>query len=605
MWAAGYADARSWEHPHGGRVWRSAPKAPAASSTSWWWHSPTAWPGGGSWWQRSWDEGDQTLKGHARRWTARSDSESGAREDSAAALLQEEGEPEGPLELPTRALTVQGSQQGRAMITGRKLIENRSWRIPSGWYALHVGARPFSALGDEWVQRLELAWPDAPPEGSLPSTRIVGLIHISEQRQPSQCGGGQSVWAVGPICHIIDEAMELPRPLAARGQPGLWKLSPGIQEQLARQLPHATRRRFPAVPRPAGSAWTGSAAHDGRAARASEFLKQRCWTQPSSYSETMDAACIAMSADGLVEIVNARGLHGAAYGVDQNAYRVQSKGVDALFGAISHLGTERQKGNDLQSALDGQMLCKQLMQVRLDLLPERVTDLFFLLAATNSRELAKFQHLGFRVVDSDIGANLAQKEDHRTQLTFEAVVIMCAIYKLGDGYWRIGSMNMSCTGSPRDLKTALMKLEGMGFPRKHEKASQEHMVIEGVRKYLELGRHSVKSADVHVDSSKSMAIRYAIEVASTEHEELSDSEAMARGKQLQERLERPELRAAILEEMHRFTNEKVKPERLRILPVSVKPLSDLRVEVRWEFGEVKRNDTKDHSYLARASQGAS
>ncbi|CAE7253618.1 unnamed protein product [Symbiodinium sp. KB8] len=54
--------------------------------------------------------------------------------------------------------------------------------------------------------------------------------------------------------------------------------------------------------------------------------------------------------------------HGAAYGVDQTAYRVQSKGVDSLFGAISHLGTERQKGTDLQSTLDKQMLCKQLMQ---------------------------------------------------------------------------------------------------------------------------------------------------------------------------------------------------------------------------------------------------
>ncbi|CAE7720774.1 unnamed protein product, partial [Symbiodinium pilosum] len=304
-----------------------------------------------------------------------------------------------------------------------------------------------------------------------------------------------------------------------------------------------------------------------------------------------------MSGEGLVEIVNARGFHGAAYGVDQTAYRVQTKGVDSLFGAISHLGTERQKGMDLQSTLDGQMLCKQLLQVRLDLLPERVTDLFFILAATNSRELAKFQHLGFRVVDSDIGANLAQKEDHRTQLTFEAVVVMCAIYKLGDGYWRIGSMNMSCTGSPRDLKTALMKLEELGFPRKHDKSSQEHLVIEGVRRYLELPRHLVKSADVQVSSSNSMTIQYAIEVTN-EHDEASDvAEAMAKGQQLQTRLEGPELHQTILEEIFRFTNEKVKPERLRMLPVVVKPLSDLLIEVRWEFGEVKRQDMKDHSYL--------
>ncbi|CAE7253621.1 unnamed protein product [Symbiodinium sp. KB8] len=159
-------------------------------------------------------------------------------------------------------------------------------------------------------------------------------------------------------------------------------------------------------------------------------------------------------------------------------------------------------------------------------------------------------------------------------------------------------MDVTCSGSPRDLKTALMKLEELGFPRKHERASQEHMVLEAVRKHLELPRHCVKPADVHVDSSNCMHVQYAIEVTTSEHEELSDaSEAMAKGFQLKESLEMPKLKEAILEEMLRFTNEKVKPERLRILPVAVKPLGDLRVEVRWEFGEVKRTDNKDHSYL--------
>eukprot|EP00438_Fugacium_kawagutii_P011945 Skav225107 [mRNA] locus=scaffold669:270363:273135:+ [translate_table: standard] len=152
-------------------------------------------------------------------------------------------------------------------------------------------------------------------------------------------------------------------------------------------------------------------------------------------------------------------------------------GVDALFGAVSHLGTERTEGSDMQGSADGKMMCKQIMQVRLDLLPERVTDLFFVLAATNSRELGKFTQLGFRVVDSHIGATLAMEEEHRSQLTFEAVVIMCAVYKLGDGYWRIGSMNVTCSGSPRDLKAALSKLEQLGFPRRHETSSQELVTV--------------------------------------------------------------------------------------------------------------------------------
>eukprot|EP00439_Symbiodinium_sp_Y106_P081140 s224_g20.t1 len=162
------------------------------------------------WWQAAWQDEAETLKGNVRRWRARdpSSSDSGERLDAAVAVARDvEAEGLRPPPSVQQALTVQGSQQGQAMITGRKQVENRSWRIPAGWYALHVGARPLAALGDEWVRRLARSWPDAPAEKSLPSACIVGFIHISEHRRPEQCGGCQSLWAVGPICHIIDEAL--------------------------------------------------------------------------------------------------------------------------------------------------------------------------------------------------------------------------------------------------------------------------------------------------------------------------------------------------------------------------------------------------------------
>eukprot|EP00435_Cladocopium_sp_Y103_P055167 s446_g18.t1 len=435
---------------------------------------------------------------------------------------------------------------------------------------------------------MEEAWPDAPPESSLPSSCIVGLIHISEQRRPADCEH-QKVWAAGPICHIIDEAIELSQPIPCRGERGLWQLPPAARLEMLRQLPQSQHLRFTAE-KMRRKLYT-KRLHDVRGRVLRRITVELFWTQPVTYRETMDATCIAMTADGLVEVVNARGVHGAYYGVDQSSYRIQSKGVDALFGAVAHLGTERSEGSDMQGSLDGKMMCKQMMQVRLDLLPERVTDLFFVLAATNSRELGKFTQLGFRVVDSDIGATLAVEEEHRSQLTFEAVVIMCAIYKLGDGYWRIGSMNVTCSGSPRDLKAALSKLEQLGFPRKHETSSQEHLVVESVRRYLELPRSSVKAANVNIDSSNTMTIQYAIEVLETD-----DVDATYRGEELKERLSNG-LHDAILEEMFKFTNEKVKPERLRVLPVITKSLSHLFIEVKWEFGEVKRTDNKDHSYL--------
>merc|ERR1712196_504717 len=116
--------------------------------------------------------------------------------------------------------TVQGAQHGRAMVTGRIKIDNRQWKMGLGWYGLHVGALPLEYMGEIWCERMKKVWPDAPPESALPSSMIVGLIHINEHRTPEQCPGKeniQSVWAVGPICHIIDQAIMLKNPVRHRG----------------------------------------------------------------------------------------------------------------------------------------------------------------------------------------------------------------------------------------------------------------------------------------------------------------------------------------------------------------------------------------------------
>ncbi|CAE8626897.1 unnamed protein product, partial [Polarella glacialis] len=158
--------------------------------------------------------------------------------------------------LVTHALTVQGPQQGLAMVTGRKQIENRGWRIPPGWYALHVGSQPLAAIGVEWCERMRVAWPEAPPERSLPSSKIVGLIHVSEQRKPGASlpkDHPQAIWAVGPICHVIDQAVELPRGIQHGGSKGLWEISEPARQRLLRQLSGLAIQSFEPLPRPEGS----------------------------------------------------------------------------------------------------------------------------------------------------------------------------------------------------------------------------------------------------------------------------------------------------------------------------------------------------------------
>lgn len=184
----------------------------------------------------------------------------------------QQGRSRGPLQgaaephLVTLGLTVQGPQQGLAMVTGHKQIENRGWRIPVGWYALHVGSQPLAAIGQEWCDRMRVAWPDVPPERSLPSSSLVGLIHICEHRSPEECpseGHPQAVWAVGPVCHVIDEVVALPRAIRHRGSPGLWEISPVAREQLLRQLANLSPQVLPPLP------WGGGGARElgGEASR--------------------------------------------------------------------------------------------------------------------------------------------------------------------------------------------------------------------------------------------------------------------------------------------------------------------------------------------------
>ena len=130
-----------------------------------------------------------------------------------------------------KALTLQGAQQVFAILRGIKLIENRSWAIPRGWYALHAGAQ---MINEERAKRTRQAWPEAPPEEELPHRVIAGLIYVDQHRRPRDCRHGY-IWARGPVCNIISRAVELPRPVRCRGDRGLWDIG-SLKDQIRREL---------------------------------------------------------------------------------------------------------------------------------------------------------------------------------------------------------------------------------------------------------------------------------------------------------------------------------------------------------------------------------
>lgn len=149
---------------------------------------------------------------------------------SALPMQQAREDPE--LLTARKALTLQGAQQVLAILRGRKLIENRAWRIPEGWYAIHSGSQH---INEDRAARIRTVWPEAPPEDSLPHGAILGLFYVHSHTTPQGCVPGY-VWARGPICHVISKAVELLRPVHCRGGKGLWDLEAWQIQQIQQQF---------------------------------------------------------------------------------------------------------------------------------------------------------------------------------------------------------------------------------------------------------------------------------------------------------------------------------------------------------------------------------
>ena len=132
----------------------------------------------------------------------------------------------------THAFTVQGVHLALAMVTRHKLVENRSFRLQLGWFALHAGKRCDTEHGlkaeEMYPQLLSIS------EAQDHLGHIVGLVRISEYRLPEQCS--DHFWALGPLCNVISHAIRLRRPIRATGQQGIWRIQPDAQAKLLHQL---------------------------------------------------------------------------------------------------------------------------------------------------------------------------------------------------------------------------------------------------------------------------------------------------------------------------------------------------------------------------------
>eukprot|EP01006_Ploeotia_vitrea_P060392 TRINITY_DN75821_c0_g1_i1.p1 TRINITY_DN75821_c0_g1~~TRINITY_DN75821_c0_g1_i1.p1 ORF type:complete len:185 (+),score=12.95 TRINITY_DN75821_c0_g1_i1:84-638(+) len=116
----------------------------------------------------------------------------------------------------------------QAIIDGRKRVENRSWGLRPGWYALHTNITNISAPKWKGVREHIAKWP--PPVGettTVPAGHLVALFKISGHYVLAE-GSPVDVWTTGPVVNEIAEVRKLDTAIkVAKGNAGLWYVKDG------------------------------------------------------------------------------------------------------------------------------------------------------------------------------------------------------------------------------------------------------------------------------------------------------------------------------------------------------------------------------------------
>lgn len=109
------------------------------------------------------------------------------------------------------------------IFAGEKLVENRSWELRlRGPLFIHAG-KSVSKADVRDCREVGLTVPDELPTGAiLGSVVVVDCVPIG--RLPRRLHG--HIFALGPVCFILDDPQLLPDPVPAKGKLGIWRYDP-------------------------------------------------------------------------------------------------------------------------------------------------------------------------------------------------------------------------------------------------------------------------------------------------------------------------------------------------------------------------------------------
>jgi len=100
------------------------------------------------------------------------------------------------------AISLCNSDLAYLTVSGVRDVESFHWKLPAGWYALHVAQRDLTESLREKVARSRIDIPD-----NLPTSCIIAVIKLGDSK-PSGAFNGDP-WALGQWCQAVEEVMML------------------------------------------------------------------------------------------------------------------------------------------------------------------------------------------------------------------------------------------------------------------------------------------------------------------------------------------------------------------------------------------------------------
>jgi len=189
---------------------------------------------------------------------------------------------------------------------------------------------------------------------------------------------------------------------------------------------------------------------------------------PVQEENFLDATCMVFQQQALRDVVDYRGPHGVRIvhnGVlDYSGVWVGTVGIgDATGGAVCHAGEVMD---------NAKRIGRHMIEVNLDKMPKLTTDMYCTLSAPTNGDIAKYQDLHVRILDSENQGHELTAVELGPTMEVEAVVASCMSRDTSSaGCWVISSVGCSTQGCARDYRpilNCLRAIQERGYDRPPE-----------------------------------------------------------------------------------------------------------------------------------------